>query len=93
MRCSRRRSRQTPGSDVAEFEYCLRCGQPLRSWFSRHEGFGLHCWQALSRAERRQLLDAARALQSDLDTLDQVDGHFRLRSRLRLLIAGLRDRG
>jgi hypothetical protein len=77
---------------VADFEYCLRCGQPLRSWFSRHVGFGLQCWEALDRRDRRKLLDAARALQADLDTLVQVDGRFRLRQRIRLLVAGLRDR-
>ena len=75
---------------MREFEYCLRCGQPLRSWGSRQDGFGLHCWEALSRAERRRLIEAALALQSDLDTLDQVDGRFRLRQRIRLLVAMLR---
>lgn len=77
---------------MREFEYCLRCGQPLRSWLSRHAGFGLQCWEALSRADRRKLSDAARALQTDLDTLDQVDGRTRLRDRIRLLIATLRER-
>ena len=77
---------------MREFEYCLRCGQPLRSWFSRHEGFGLQCWEALTQAERRKLVHLARALQSDLDTLDQVDGRTRLRDRIRRLIATLRER-
>lgn len=72
---------------MPEFEYCLRCGQPLRSWWSRHTGFGLHCWEALDRADRRKLTEAAHALQSDLDTLDQVDGRMRLRERIRLLLA------
>lgn len=81
-----------PGSGVADFEYCLRCGQPLRSWWSRHTGFGLHCWEALDRADRRRLIDTAWAVQSDLDTLDQVDGRLRLRHRIRLLLSCVRDR-
>jgi hypothetical protein len=78
---------------VRDFEYCLRCGQPLRSWFSRHQGFGLQCWEALSRAERRQLVHAALALQSDLDMLDRVGRRISLRERVRLLLIGVRDRG
>ena len=77
---------------MREFEYCLRCGQPLRSWSSRYEGFGLQCWQALSGAERRKLVNVALALQCDLDTLDQVDGRARLTDRIRLLLASIRDR-
>lgn len=77
---------------MREFEYCLRCGQPLRSWLSRHIGFGLQCWERLDRRDRRKLADAALALQSDLDTLDQVDGRTRLRDRIRLLITTLRER-
>ncbi len=78
---------------MREFEYCLRCGQPLRSWLSRREGFGLHYWEALSRAERRRLVNAARALQSDLDTLDRAGSRASMLDRIRLLVMGLRHRG
>lgn len=71
---------------MAEFEYCLRCGQPLRSWWSRRDGFGFDCWQALSRAERRQLVEAARALQTDLDVLDTIRGRPRVLDRVRALL-------
>jgi hypothetical protein len=76
---------------VPDFEYCLRCGQPLTSWLSRRQGFGLQCWEALSRAERHQLVQAARALQGDLDLLDRAAERPRLRDRLRLLSIGIRD--
>jgi hypothetical protein len=78
---------------VTEFEYCLRCGQPLRSWLSRRQGFGLQCWEALSRAERWQLVQAARALQSDLDLLDRAGRRTSLRDRIRLLLMGARNHG
>lgn len=77
---------------MAEFEYCLRCGQPLKSWLSRRDGFGLECWEALAPAERRRLVDAARALQDDLQTLDRIPNRPPLRDCLRLLIARIRDR-
>jgi hypothetical protein len=54
-----------------EFEYCLRCGQPLRSWLSRSEGFGLQCSEALTPKERRRLVEMARATTADLHELEQ----------------------
>lgn len=52
---------------VREFEFCLRCGQPLRSWLSRQSGFGLQCWEATPPAERQRLVTMAHAIQADLD--------------------------
>lgn len=92
MRSSSWRSKQTPGNGVAEFEYCLRCGQPLRSWWSRREGFGFDCREALSHPERRQLVQAAEALESDLDALDQAGARLGLSARIRLLGIALRGR-
>ena len=54
---------------MREFEYCLRCGQPLTSWLSRRTGFGLQCFETLTRTERSQLVNAAHALQADIDLL------------------------
>ena len=54
---------------MREFEYCLRCGQPLTSWLSRQSGFGLQCWEATPPIERRQLVTVAQAVQTDLELL------------------------
>lgn len=71
--------------DRPEFEHCLRCGQPLRSWLSRHEGLGLHCAESLTRAERHQLLTVARALASDLKALERGPARPSISYRLALL--------
>lgn len=72
---------------MREFEYCLRCGQPLRSWLSRQVGFGLQCWEATPPADRRRLIDVARATQRDLDTLDRTAERHLLPPWLRVLLA------
>jgi Family of unknown function (DUF6011) len=68
------------------FGYCLRCGQPLRSDYSRQCGFGLQCWEALSPRDRRRLVALACAIQADLDELARA----RLHPRLDTLLARIR---
>ena len=72
--------------DRDDFGYCLRCGQPLRSFYSRGCGFGLHCWEATAAPDRKRLLRIARALQADLDELARVG----LRPRVDRLLARVR---
>jgi hypothetical protein len=77
--------------EADEFGYCLRCGQPLRSAYSRYCGFGLHCWEATPAADRRRLVRLARALQADLDELARAGRYPRLSAllaRLRWLRRG-----
>ena len=72
--------------EQSEFEHCLRCGQPLRSWWSRHQGFGLHCAESLTPRERNDLVRVARALAADIGALEQSPRRRSRAYRLALLV-------
>ena len=61
-------------ADRVTFSLCLWCGQPLRSWASQHEGFGLQCTErsGLNRLERTRLARLATADLLDLAALEQL---------------------
>jgi hypothetical protein len=74
-----------------EFEHCLRCGQPLQSWLSRHDGFGLHCAESLSRRERYDLVRVARAVATDLQALERGPRRPSIPYRLAILVLVFRE--
>lgn len=64
-------------ADRINFALCLWCGQPLRSAFSQHDGFGLQCTQrsGLNSLDRRRLVHVTTADLLDLRVLEQLPPH------------------
>jgi hypothetical protein len=71
-----------------EWAWCLHCGRPLTSWYSRYRGFGLHCRYKISRPLEIWRVNLAETDKADLDLLNHPKRG--LRCKLQCIAAMLR---